>query len=174
MLTNLASKLVDEFEQGRLSRWQLVARLVGLGTALATLKSTGAAQEAVQGAASKAEKPTFQATGLDHIALDVTDVKRSNEFYIQNLGLRVIRGDENASFLGADRPSRASGSNDDFFLTLFRADRPGLNHYCYAIENYDADNAMERLAAAGLRPRREGNRVYFPDPDGLTVQVTGR
>ena len=74
----------------------------------------------------------------------------------------MIRGDDNASFLGADR---------DFFLTLFRADRPGLNHYCYAIDGYDPDDAMERLAAAKLRPRREGNRVYFPDPDGLTVQV---
>jgi hypothetical protein len=29
------------------------------------------------------------------------------------------------------------------------------------------------LADAGLRPRRTGNRVYFPDPDGLTVQVAG-
>ena len=121
-------------------------------------------QEAGQGTTTTA-KPTFQATGLDHIALDVTDVARSNEFYGKHLGLRVIRGDENASFLGADR---------DFFLTLFRAERPGLNHYCYAIDHYDADDAMERLTAAGLRPRREGNRVYFPDPDGLTVQVAGR
>jgi catechol 2,3-dioxygenase-like lactoylglutathione lyase family enzyme len=92
-------------------------------------------------------------------------VPRSNEFYGKHLGLRVIRGDDNASFLGADR---------EFFLTLFCAERPALNHYCYAIDNYDADVAMERLADAGLRPRREGNRVYFPDPDGLTVQVAGR
>ena len=77
----------------------------------------------------------------------------------------MVRGDDNASFLGADR---------DFFLTLFRAESPRMNHYCYAIENYDADEAMERLADAKLRPRREGNRVYFPDPDGLTVQVAGR
>jgi catechol 2,3-dioxygenase-like lactoylglutathione lyase family enzyme len=74
----------------------------------------------------------------------------------------VSRGDESASFLGADR---------DIFLTLFKAERPGLNHYCYAIDHYDADDVMERLAAAKLRPRREGNRVYFPDPDGITVQI---
>ncbi len=162
MFTRLAVKLVDDFERGRLSRRQLVARLVGLGAALATLESTGAAQDAVPATASETDKPTFEATGLDHIALDVTDMKRSIDFYSQHLGLRVIRGDENASFLGADR---------DFFLTLFRAERPGLNHYCYAIDHYDADDAMERLAAASLRPRREDNRVYFPDPDGLTVQI---
>lgn len=163
MLTDLAEKLVTDFEQGRLSRRQLAARLMGLGVAMAAPR-IGEAQtdeKAIEVAAA----PTFQATGLHHIALDVTDVPRSNEFYGKHLGLRVIRGDDNASFLGADRA---------FFLTLFRAERPALNHYCYAIDNYDADDAMERLADAGLRPRREGNRVYFPDPDGLTVQVAGR
>ena len=185
MQTNLAVRLVADYEQGRLSRRQLVARLMGLGAAMATFKGAAWAQGVTsptgQGSAAQAGSATFQATGLDHVALDVTDVARSNEFYIKHLGLRVIRGDENASFLGADRSSRAStrlsspksGSNDDFFLTLFRAERPALNHYCYAIEKFDPDDAMERSAAAGLRPRRTQNRVYFPDPDGLTVQVTG-
>jgi catechol 2,3-dioxygenase-like lactoylglutathione lyase family enzyme len=161
MNTDLAVKLVADFEQGRLTRRQLAARLLGLGAAMATLGETSLAQEAK---AATAVEPTFRAIGLDHIALDVTDLARSNEFYGKHLGLRVIRGDEDASFLGAER---------DFFLTLFRRETAGLNHYCYAINDYDADTAMERLAAAGLRPRREGNRVYFPDPDGITVQVAG-
>ena len=165
MCTDLAEKLVGDFEQGRLSRRQLAARLMGLGAALATVRGTSWAQTTAVAEGATAAKPTFQATGLDHIALDVTDIARSNEFYGKHLGLRVIRGDENASFLGADR---------DFFLTLFRSEKPGLNHYCYAIDHYDADDAMERLAAAKQRPRREGNRVYFPDPDGITVQVAGR
>ena len=33
-------------------------------------------------------------------------------------------------------------------------------------------DAVARLKAAGLAPRRNGNRVYFDDPDGLEVQVT--
>jgi hypothetical protein len=49
-----------------------------------------------------------------------------------------------------------------------------LNHYCYAIKGYDAERADEKLKAAGLKPRKEGNRVYFPDPDGVEVQVTGK
>jgi catechol 2,3-dioxygenase-like lactoylglutathione lyase family enzyme len=162
MQSDLAEKLVIDFERGRLTRRQLAGRLLGLGAAMATLRDSAWAQETATG--TEAE-PTFQATGLDHIALDVTDLKRSNEFYEKHLGLRVIRGDENASFLGDD---------GDFFLTLFQAEQPKLNHYCYRIDNYNADDAMERLAAAKLRPRREGNRVYFPDPDGLTVQVAGR
>ena len=115
MSNDLAVKLVRDFEQGRLSRRQLAARLMGLGAALATFRGTSWAQETAEKPADIA-KPTFQATGLDHIALDVTDLARSNEFYGKHLGLRVIRGDENASFLGADR---------DFFLTLFQEREAG-------------------------------------------------
>jgi catechol 2,3-dioxygenase-like lactoylglutathione lyase family enzyme len=170
-------KIVDDFEQGRLSRRQLVASLVGLGAATATLNGAARAQQAGeetpqaenQDADQQNQQPanehTFQATGLDHIALDVTDVARSRDFYAKHLGLRVVRGDDRALFMGAER---------DFFLTLFRAERPRMHHYCYSIRNYNADEAVQKLADAGLRPDRTGNRVYFPDPDGLTVQVTGR
>jgi catechol 2,3-dioxygenase-like lactoylglutathione lyase family enzyme len=169
MANSLADKIVDEFQHGRLSRRQLVARLMGLGAAIATMKEAAFAQESQTAGTQTAEEgaataPTFQATGLDHIALDVVDVPRSRDFYAKHLGLRVVRGDDNALFMGADR---------DFFLTLFRAERPQLNHYCYSIRDFNADDAVQKIRDAGLRPRREGNRVYFPDPDGLTVQVTG-
>jgi catechol 2,3-dioxygenase-like lactoylglutathione lyase family enzyme len=158
MQTDIAEKLVEDFERGLLSRRQLASRLVGLGATLALVPGTA---EARQG-----EAGTFQATGLDHVALNVRNVPGSRDFYIKHLGLKVIResGEENC-FLG--------GGND-FFLTLFKGERPGLNHYCYAIRGYDAGQAEEKLKAAGLKPRREGNRVYFPDVDGIEVQVAGR
>ena len=154
MHTDIAEKLVEQFERGLLSRRQLASRLIGLGAALAVTSN-----------AAQARKSTFQATGVDHVALDVKEVARSRDFYIKHLGLEVIRdGGEDNCFLG---------SGGDFFLTLFRGDRPGLNHYCYAIKDYDPDRAEEKLKAAGLKPRREGNRVYFHDPDGIQVQVAG-
>jgi catechol 2,3-dioxygenase-like lactoylglutathione lyase family enzyme len=157
MHTDIAEQLVEQFERGLLSRRQLASRLLGLG---ATLAVTSDAARAGQD-----RKGTFQATGLDHVALDVREVARSRDFYVKHLGLEVIRdGGEDNCFLG---------TGGDFFLTLFRGDRPGLNHYCYAIKDYDADRAEEKLKAAGLKPRREGNRVYFHDPDGIEVQVAG-
>ena len=42
--------------------------------------------QATEKAADATAAPTFQATGLHHIALDVTDVPRSNEFYGKHLG----------------------------------------------------------------------------------------
>ena len=109
MHADIAEQLVEQFERGLLSRRQLASRLIGLGAALAATSSTaGATQD---------RKGTFQATGLDHVALDVKEVAQSRDFYIKHLGLGVIRdGGEDNCFLG---------SGGDFFLTLFRGNRPG-------------------------------------------------
>src|SRR5271165_2230689 len=122
MQSDIAEVLVQDFERGLLSRRQLASRLIGLGAALAVMPNVA---EARQG-----EGSTFQATGLNHVALNVSSVPRSRDFYIKHLGLKVIRdGGEDNCFLG---------SGDDFCLTLFKGERPALNHYCYSIRGYDA------------------------------------
>jgi catechol 2,3-dioxygenase-like lactoylglutathione lyase family enzyme len=157
MQLDIAETLVEDFERGLLSRRQLAARLMGLGAALSVVPHVARARES--------QSNTFQATGLSHVALNVSSVPRSRDFYIKHLGLKVDRdGGEDNCFLG---------SGDGFFLTLFKGERPGLNHYCYTIRDYAVEQAEEKLKAAGLKPRREGNRVYFPDPDGIEVQVAG-
>ena len=157
MRPDFADEMIEQFERGKLSRRQLASRLMGLGAALAVVP--GAAQ------AGEDREATFRATGLDHVALDVNDVPRSRDFYKEHLGLEVIRdGGEDNCFLG---------SGGGFFLTLFRGEKPGLNHYCYAIRDFDADRAEEKLKAAGLKVRRESGRIYFHDPDGIEVQVSG-
>ncbi len=157
MRPDFADEIVEQFERGQLSRRQLASRLMGLGAALAAVP--GAAH------AGQDRDSTFRATGLDHVALDVRDVPRSRDWYVKHLGLEVIRdGGEDNCFLG---------SGGGFFLTLFRGDKPGLNHYCYAIKGFDADRAEAKLKEAGLKVRRESGRIYFDDPDGIEVQVAG-
>jgi catechol 2,3-dioxygenase-like lactoylglutathione lyase family enzyme len=160
MTSDIAETLIENFERGLLSRRQLASQLVGLGAALAATARAAEASQADPAAA------TFQATGLNHVALNVASVPMSRDWYIKHLGLKVLResGEDNC-FLG--------GGGNDFFLTLFRGEKPGLNHYCYTIREYNPDKAEEKLKAAGLKPRREGNRLYFPDTDGITVQVAG-
>lgn len=148
--------MVDQYDRGRLSRRQLITALTGFA-ALASLGNTSAGQDA--------EKPTesmFQATELNHIALSVTDIPRSRDFYIKHLGLRVTSESRSSCFLNVG----------PHFLALFKARQAGLNHYCYTIKGYTADGAAEKLKAAGFEPRRAANRVYFDDPDGLEVQVS--
>ena len=103
----------------------------------------------------------FTAVEFNHMALSVSDVGRSREFYQTLLGLPVTSQSPGSTFLGM-------GKN---FLALFQASPAGLNHYCYSIRDYEVGRVVQTLDGKGLRPRREGNRVYFPDPDGLTVQL---
>ena len=147
--------LLQALEQGAISRRQALVRVGALATAMA-----GAGPLLAGG-----EKPasTFRATEVNHVALRVTDVPRSRDFYRKQLGLSVLRdaGERNC-FLNCGR----------HFVALFHNEESGLNHYCYTIKGYDAGAAVKTLADAGLEPRRRENRVYFDDPDGITVQVS--
>ncbi len=149
MYTHITN-LIEGFERGQVSRRELIIALAGLVGAASTARAAR-------------DDSTFTATEINHIALSVTDVTRSREFYQKHLGM-TLRSDNtpHSVFLNC-------GSD---FLALFRADTPGMTHYCYTVEGYDAADAVTRLKAAGLKPRRRSNRVYFDDPDGLEVQVS--
>ena len=140
------SQILASYEQGRLSRRGLIAGLVAL------LGSTRAVQAS-----------TFRGMSLNHVALSVTDIQRSKAFYQKHFGLPVVRESENSCFLDLG----------PHFLALFRSSASGMNHYCIAIDGYDADVVVETLKSEGLKSRRSGNRVYFHDPDDIEVQVSG-
>ena len=152
-------KMINDFEHGRLSRRQLIAYLTGMFAASLGATVAFADQQPGPAAPNPADSaPTFNATDLNHIALSVTDVPRSQKWYQKHLGLKPT-GQE--GFLTTGKG----------WLALFQGEKPGLNHYCYSIANYDPADAVARLKAAGLTPRREGGRVYFADPDGIECQV---
>jgi hypothetical protein len=152
-------KMINDFEHGRLSRRQLIAHLTGMFAASLGASIAFADQQPGRVVANPADSaPTFDATDLNHIALSVTDVQRSEKWYQRHLGLKPT-GEE--GFLTTGKG----------WLALFKGEKPGLNHYCYSIANYDPADAVARLKAAGLAPKRRGGRVYFDDPDGIECQV---
>jgi catechol 2,3-dioxygenase-like lactoylglutathione lyase family enzyme len=149
-------RILDDLEDHRLSRREAVVRL---GAIAATLAGVGNLAQAQEDTGS-----TFRAVGLNHIALRVTDVPRSRDFYGKHLGLRVLSESRSNCFLSC---------GPDNFVALFADDEASLDHYCYTIESYDPGRVAKTLEDAGLNPRRRENRVYFDDPDGLTVQIAG-
>ena len=87
------------------------------------------------------------------------------EFYKQHLGMTVIRdGGERNCFMSCGRNN---------FVALFKGEEASMDHYCYSIQDFDVGKAEAKLKAEGIEPRvvRDGGRIYFPDPDGLTVQL---
>ena len=148
-MKQIISAMLEKYEHGRVSRRQLIQGLAILA---------GAAGPA------RAATSTFEGLALNHIAIRVTHVERSRDFYQKHFHLPVLHESQSDCFLGL-------GKN---FLTLFQNSNPGLDHFCIAIERFSADGVMEELNRQGLTPTRPSgsDRVYFPDPDGLTVQVS--
>ena len=139
--------LLGQYEQGRINRRALVAGLAALATA------------------GPARGGAFQSLGLNHIAVRVADVKRSRDFYQKHFGMPVLTESGSNCFLGIGK---------DHFLTLFQGQKGELDHYCISIDRFEPDAVMKELKRQGLRPNRPSgtNRIYFPDPDGITVQVS--
>jgi len=142
------SKMVRSYERGKISRRELIAGLA----LLAAPRSAPAAPA------------TFQGLGFNHLALNVTDLARSRDFYMRLLGMNVLRESANDCFLelGPD------------FLALFKREKPVMDHFCIAIENYEVKAVTAELRRQGLNPDQPTgtSRVYFRDPDGLVVQLS--
>jgi hypothetical protein len=147
----IIERLVACFERGELSRRQLVA---GVATLMAAAPQASAGEAAQQ-------SPTFRAVGLNHFALRVSDIPRSRDFYIRHLGMEVMSESASSCFLRCG----------EHFVALFRREPAGMDHYCYSVEGYTVSGAAETLRAEGFEPRVTGNRIYFPDPDGIIVQL---
>ena len=148
-MERIISEMLEDCECGRVSRRSLIGGLSALWFAASP---------------AFAAESTFKGVGLNHIAIRVADIRRSREFYQKHLGLPLIRESETSCFL------KVGGE----FLTLFKNERPGLDHYCVAIENFKPDAVMSELNRQGLKPRRPSgtDRIYFLDPDGLEVQLS--
>jgi catechol-2,3-dioxygenase len=145
-------RILEDVEQRRLGRREAVTRLAAVALAMTGVGSL------VQ---AKGSSSTFEARGLNHIALRVGDVGRSRDFYRKHLGMTVLSESKTNCFLAC---------GPDHFVALFEGE-PAMDHYCYTVDDYDASTVVGKLEAAGLKPRRTSNRVYFDDPDGLEVQL---
>ncbi len=149
-METVIAKMVEKYEGGKIGRRELIAGLALIASAARP--------------APAAPASTFKGVGFNHLALDVTDIARSRDFYMKHLGMSVIRESSSDCFLGLGPD----------FLALFKRPKAEMDHFCIAIENYEVAAVTEELKRQGLNPRQPSGsrRVYFPDPDGLTVQLS--
>lgn len=155
--------IIDQFEQRRISRRELLTALVAAAGAL-PVAGTATAQ---------AGMPAATGRSMNHVSLSVADVDRSARFYQHVLGMEVI-----------SRPANGGlnmGLGPESFLGLYELDNPGsMHHLCIGVDNYDAEALAARLGDHGIEARINrnpanrtsgGDQLYFEDPDGITVQL---
>jgi catechol 2,3-dioxygenase-like lactoylglutathione lyase family enzyme len=123
---------------------------------------------AAPAAMSAAQSPIGTVTSLNHVTVFVPDVQKSVRFYQDLLGLKVLTKQDAGINLGA-------GSG---FLGIYPArgaSTGSINHVCFGMENFDAQEVSKRLAERGvkanIRMRGETPELYFDDADGIRVQL---
>jgi catechol 2,3-dioxygenase-like lactoylglutathione lyase family enzyme len=168
-MEHVISGLLKDFEDGKMTRRQLIQSLAVAGAA------------AWAPANAQAQGQGFTAMHLDHISYQVTDYKRTRDFYADLMGMKVT--DDN----GISQVQLHFG--DAMLLARNRRQRPGepvdpnpkplVDHIAYAIDNWDTDRVKAELERRGLKPRLDTgggpNYVSFhvPDPDGFDLQISG-
>ena len=155
------SDLLDRYENGRLSRRELV---VGLSALTAVAASTPASAQTAP--------PALKPTGIDHVSILVADLQRSADFYNRVFGL-VPNGRDDANKILRLGPKAAPGERGRVIVSIRQQPPSGMvDHWAFRVEGFDAKAATPVLQAHGLKP---DNNVeygfYVRDPDGVVVQM---
>lgn len=151
-MQTVISDLVERFDNGTLSRRQLMQGL----TALAAAGSAAPAQ---------AQSTPFTPTGIDHISIQVTDLARSIEFYERIFGLSILNQDEPNKIVRMGRTR--------IIVSLHEKPPTGIvDHFAIAIEGFDREAATAALRAQGLTAEQNLDYgFYVRDPEGIPVQM---
>lgn len=158
-MEQIVANLVSQFEQGKLSRRQLIKNLTLTVTAASAVTAVPAAA---------AEGNALQAIYINHVSYQVKDYTKTRDFYAGLFGMKVAEDD------GKTQCRLLFGDN---ILAIRNADsRPdkktGVDHIAYTIANWDAekDANLAEIKRRGLKLTGASDVL---DPDGFRVQFGG-
>lgn len=148
----IISSLVGRFEEGKVSRRELIQSLAMLA--------------ATAGSAAGAPQETpFKSTRIDHISIQVTDLQRSIAFYQKIFGL---------SILGEDKPNEiVRMGTTRVIISLHHKPPTGIvDHFAIAIDGFDQNAVTQALKQQGLTAEQNLDYgFYVRDPEGVPVQI---
>jgi len=154
------SKLVDDFEDGRISRRGLISGL----TALAAGAASGPA---------RAQQTPFESTVIDHISVQVEELAPSIAFYQNIFGMSVLNQDEENRIVRMGPPGGGGAFGGKVLVSLHEKPPTGIvDHYAIGIRNFDQAQVTAALAEHGLEAQNNLDYgFYVRDPAGIPVQI---
>ena len=149
-MEHLISNLLTRFEQGGLTRRELIQALAMVTVASGTASAAG-----------------LQAGSINHVSILVSDLQRSIDFYRRVFGLSVVNEDK------ANQIVRLGVGK---ILVSIRHEPPAglVDHFAIGVDRFDRESVTRDLKELGLTPLENLEfGFHVKDPDGVNVQITG-
>jgi catechol 2,3-dioxygenase-like lactoylglutathione lyase family enzyme len=157
-MEQIIAKLLQDFEQGRMNRRQLIQSLAVTAAAASTIATAPTAA---------AQNPALAAVGIHHISYQVADYRKTRDLYADLFGMKVSN----------DNGKQCNLAIGDTFIIARNGTgaTPQVDHIAYAIDNWNTAAVEAALKSRGLNPQPEGdNSIQFKDPDGFHVQLSAK
>jgi catechol 2,3-dioxygenase-like lactoylglutathione lyase family enzyme len=186
-MESLIARLLGEFESGRLSRREFVQALAMIAAAPA-VGDAMAKGSAAAPAATAAAAP-WKTVWLDHISFEVSDYKRSVDFYTSLMGWQVKEDTGTQATLDINGIGGIIIRNSHRRRLRERSAAPGpaarrpttgvIDHISWGVEPWDTDTVKAELEKRHLAPVADMNGPDFKsfhvhDPDGWDLQVSNQ
>jgi catechol 2,3-dioxygenase-like lactoylglutathione lyase family enzyme len=117
--------------------------------------------------------------GLDHVAVVVSDMDRSIEFYTAILGMKLIKdgraeGGLKKSFIGTDKKAVLALTEEKDGSG--RGGARGVNHIAFFVDDIERAGGLLRERGVGFIEEKVGQdgrtkAYHFLDPDGLELEI---
>jgi catechol 2,3-dioxygenase-like lactoylglutathione lyase family enzyme len=153
----LISDLVARYDQGRLSRRELVAGLSAL-----------AAAGAGSGAARAEDAAPIVPSNIDHVSILTADLALSVAFYGRVFGLATVSEDKEHKIVRLGVPGQRGA------LVSLRQEPPAgqVDHWAFRVPGFAREQAAADLAKHGLTPAETLEYgFHVRDPNGVVVQL---
>ena len=160
-MEHIISRLLREYERGKMSRRQLIQTLALGATAAAGVGT--------------AEAAPANATYINHVSMQVADYRKTRDFYVGLFGMKVTNDD------GKTQCRLTFG--DNIIIPRNAASREGgkvgIDHIAYSLAGWDTDKSVKpaveaELKKRGLKIRTTEGSFHVQDPDGFEVQMGGK
>jgi len=159
-MEHIIANLLQNFEQGKMTRRQLIQSL-----ALAATAASAAT-------AAPADSHVVKTTYLNHIGYQVADYGKSRDWYAELFGMKVALDD-------GKKANLALGESLLIFHNRQSPSTPIIDHICFTLADWDKDKSVRgtveaELKRRGLAVQSSANSLDIKDPDGFRLQLGGK
>ena len=148
------SNLLTSFEKGTLTRRELMQGLALVAAVSRTTPAAGPQTTATKGAR------------IDHVSIQVSDLKRSADFYQKVFGFSVV---------SEDKPNEIVRIGTTKALVSLHHKNPTalVDHFAIGLDSFNKDAVTRELKQQhGITPEENLDAgFHIKDPEGMSVQI---